>query len=449
MVSEATISAIRFGYGLGRDDTPGTAQAILSRLDGPDRMAASFRVAPLDEVFAMGRAFQAARKTRDTDERRFRQARAKLFQTFADGFTASLTRIAETDTPFRERLAWFWADHFTAVPKTPIGRAAAPGYVDEAIRPHLTGRFADMLKAVVTHPFMLSYLDQMTSAGPNSRAGNRRDAGLNENLAREVLELHTLGVGGAYSQDDVRQLAELMTGLSIDIETGFVFRRAMAEPGAETVLGKTYGGGRAELSHVLAAMDDLAVHPDTARHIARKLAVHFVAEDPDPDLIEDLASVWSDTDGDLGAVTRALVEHPASWGALGTKAKPPFDFVASTLVALGAGSKEIGEIGNRGLRRFIALPMQAMGQPWMGAPGPDGWPEEAAHWITPQGLATRISWARGVTEELADRLPDPRVFLDRALADHASPRLTWAVGAAETKAEGVMLTLASAEFNLR
>ncbi len=449
MASEATISAIRFGYGLGRDNTPGSAAAILSGLDGSDRMAKAFPVAGLSQVLVDGRAFQEARKTRESNERAFRQARAKLFQSFADGFTASLTRIAETDTPFRERLAWFWADHFTAVPKTPQMRAAAHGYVDEAIRPHLTGRFADMLKAVVTHPFMLVYLDQVSSAGPNSRAGQRRDVGLNENLAREVLELHTLGVGGAYTQEDVRQLAELMTGLSVDPETGFVFRRAMSEPGPETVLGQTYGGGRAELSHVLQAMDDLAVHPDTARHIARKLAVHFVAEDPDPDLVEDLAAVWTKTDGDLGAVTEALVTHPASWGPLGTKAKPPFDYVASTLVALGAGAKEIGEIGNQGLRRFIAIPMQAMGQPWMGAAGPDGWSEEVSHWITPQGLATRISWARGVTNELADRLPDPRDFLARALGDHASPRLTWAVGASETKAEGVMLTLASAEFNLR
>ncbi len=184
-------------------------------------------------------------------------------------------RAIASRTGFRERLVAFWTDHFTVAANGPVLSALVPDLVENAIRPHVGGRFGDMLEAVTLHPAMLIYLNQVQSAGPNSVAGKRRGKGLNENLAREVLELHTLGVGAGYTQDDVRQLAELLTGLSVD-KSGFTFRSRIAEPGAEVVLGKRYGGGEASLGDIRAVLADIAVHPDTARHLARKLIVHFV-----------------------------------------------------------------------------------------------------------------------------------------------------------------------------
>ncbi|MEL6169127.1 MAG: DUF1800 domain-containing protein [Pseudomonadota bacterium] len=452
MARDETIAAIRFGYGLGAP-SEGSAGGLIDGLDGPDRMAAQYPVAGLSKVLSEMRSYRALDRAvkagTDGAEAERRAGRDRLQALFTEGFGQAMARIADTPTPFRERLVWFWADHFTAVGRNLVHRGGAPTYVDEAIRPHVAGSFADMLKAVVTHPFMLIYLDQAASVGPASVVGRRRDRGLNENLAREVMELHTLGVDGGYTQDDVTELARLMTGLSMHPERGFIFRPQMAEPGNFRVMGRTYGGGDPTLAHVLAAMDDLARHPATAAHMARKLAVHFVADDPDPDLVSQIAVAWRESGGDLAHVYAALLDHPAAWAPLGGKARQPFDFVGATLRAVGARGRDISEMDPGSLRRFLARPMAGMGQPWMSARGPDGWPEAASRWITPQGLAVRITWARSVTDRLAERIGDPRAFLDRALADAASERLRWAVGAAETRAEGAALVLVSAEFNRR
>lgn len=216
-----------------------------------------------------------------------------------------------------------------------ITRHLVAPYVEEAIRPHVTGRFSDMLRAVVTSPMMLIYLDQVQSMGPNSRAAQNRDRGLNENLAREMLELHTLGVSSAYDQTDVREFAELLTGLTYHPERGFNFRQQQAEPGPETVLGVSYGGSvPANLDEVLDALEDLATHPDTARHIARKLAVHFVSEDPDADLVADLAQRFDASRGNLMAVVEGLLTHDAAWAPAFSNVRTPFDYMAAGMRAL-------------------------------------------------------------------------------------------------------------------
>jgi uncharacterized protein (DUF1800 family) len=186
-----------------------------------------------------------------------------------------------------------------------------------------------MLMAVATHPAMLLYLDQAQSVGPNSARGARRDRGLNENYARELMELHTLGVGAVYSQDDVRQLAELLTGLAVDPVAGFVFDARRVEPGPERVLGRDYAGDGIEA--IRAVLADLAARPETARHLAHKLAVHFVADDPDPGLVTAMEAAFRDSGGDLVAVTAALLAHPAAWAEAAAKARQPFDFVVAAL----------------------------------------------------------------------------------------------------------------------
>ena len=270
-----------------------------------------------------------------------------------------------------------------------------------------------------------------------------------ENLAREVLELHTLGVSGTYTQNDVTSLAKLMTGLSADLRKGFVFRGELAEPGSEKVLGKVYGGGLASASHVMAAMDDIAVHPETARHICGKLAAHFVSNNPDPMLVEELIAVYQATDGALLPVYDVLINHPASMRTFGAKVKLPFEFIASALVALGFSGKDLQKLPLQTAAKFLYQPMADMGQRFFSPPGPDGWSEDPAAWITPQGLATRINWSLAIANRTQGRVRDPRAFLDLTLGDVAGRQLSRSVSGAQTHEEGLALVLASSEFNRR
>jgi uncharacterized protein (DUF1800 family) len=361
-----------------------------------------------------------------------------------------LARAVGSGDPFAERLVRFWADHFTVRARRQEDRPILSAFADDAIRPHVAGRFGDMLRAAVLHPAMLGSLDQTTSVGPSSAMGQRRNRGLNENLARELLELHTLGVAGGYSQADVRQAALLLTGLAVDAATGTVFDPRRAEPGAETVLGRRYGGnGKARIEDVHQLLADLAAHPATARHLCGKLAVHFVSDAPDPALVADLTAVWTRTDGDLLAVSRALVAHPAANRPALEKARQPFDFIVCALRALGITGETVAEWDNRTLRRVALLPMAGMGQRWQTPNGPDGWEEALDYWITPQALATRIDWAMHTPARLRPDLPDARDFVDDALAGLADDDLRRIVLRAERNAEGVGLVLASPAFNRR
>jgi uncharacterized protein (DUF1800 family) len=428
--------AIRFGYGL-----PVTGR--IAAPTGPDVAAARWPGVALEELAPILMEYRAAKQAKD-------EAAIKAGHKAADalslrGAKAIFARAMGSDDPYRERLVAFWADHFTVAPKTRMERPLPAILIDEAIRPHVGARFADMLRAVTTHPAMLVYLNQEASFGPGSPKGKRQSKGLNENLARELLELHTLGVGAGYSQADVRELAELLTGLAVAPDRGFVFDKRRAEPGAEMVLGVTYRGDG--LEPVLRALDDLAVRSETARHIARKLAVHFVADDPDPSLVGALEAVFVETGGDLAAVSGALLAHPKA--LQGVKARQPFDFMVAAFRALQVSPDTVLALEQRPFKRLILDPLAAMGQPFQHAPGPDGWPEAEADWITPQGLAARIDWAMQAPERVARPLPDPRGFLQTALGARAGDKLAWAVGAAESARDGVGLVLASPELNRR
>ncbi len=453
MTQIPTIAAIRFGYGLGRHTAPPSAASLLSGLARANAITKQYPVIPsatvLGKLQKSQQARQAVKDAKPNSAAREKAARLDLQQTSALGILHGTARILDTKSAFFERLNWFWADHFTAVGKNMQARAFGPAYIDEAIRPHITGRFADMLKAVMTHPFMLVYLDQASSAGPNSAIGKRRNRGLNENLAREVLELHSLGLDAGYSQNDVRQLAELLTGLSFSRNKGFVFNARMSEPGGKTIMGKEYGGKKNDLNDIYQALDYLAMHPETAHHLARKLAVHFVSDRPDKGLINHMAQAYLDADGDLMALYTAMLGHPAAWVPLGGKAKQPFDFVTTALIALNVSGAEFLALGIKDQRRLIYQPLVEMGQPFMQALGPDGWPEAAEEWITPQGLAARIAWSVGVSQFVGERVRDPQAFLSTTLADAAGEKLTRSVAQTNSVQDGVALVLASAEFNRR
>ncbi len=442
MTLDTEAAAIRWGFGLPAGRTP---DDMLARLAGPDRAAEMWPGGTLSRLGPVRAAYQAARKAKDAAAQKAAQRQAD--QLALQGVQAAFARAVGSDDPLRERLVTFWADHFTTSRRNRV-EAALPGIlIDEAIRPHVAGRFSDMLRAVITHPGMLIYLNQEASFGPESRKGHRRDKGLNENLARELLELHTLGVGALYSQTDVRELAELLTGLAVDPGEGFVFDAARAEPGPETVLGVTYAGKG--MQPVLQALADLAARPETAAHIARKLVVHFVADNPDPGLVASVTARWLDTGGDLLAVVRALVLHPHAMLPGVGKARQPYDFIVAAFRALEVTPANVLAADAKTIKRLVLDPLAAMGQPLYRAPGPDGWPETAADWITPAGLAARIDWAMNAPQRLVRPLPDPRAFLAKALGRRAGDRLAWAVGAAESARDGVGLVLSSPEFNQR
>ena len=452
---------IRFGCGLSPlHPPPPDLAAMWAGLTGPDIVAEALPIPAFADIQPQLHAFRQAQKAqnavRGTPEFKQRHAElqriSKALRLEMEGWMVRrFQRWVAARGGMRDRLEAFWADHFTVIGKQGALQFAVSPYVEAAIRPHVTGRFADMLIAAVTHPMMLHYLDQDSSAGPASKAGTRgkRRRGLNENLAREVLELHTLGVDGPYGQEDVRQLAELFTGMTFTAQDGLVFRERMAEPGQETVLGRRYGGDPPRLEHVHAVLRDLAVHPATARHIAGKLAVHFVSDHPDPALVDHVAARFLDSGGDLAAVYAALLEHPAAWVPGRLNVRPPFDFIAAALRALAVSPQMLDRLSRAQRRRFLMAPMLLMGQRWQTPGGPDGWPEDDAAWITPQGLSARIRWAVTVPPRLLDALPDPQSFVDVALGGGAGPEVRFAASAAETRAEAIGLVLSSPAFQRR
>jgi len=445
-------SVIRFGLGYPARGAPRTAPAMLERLLGPDHIVQDYPLFSFEKSLELGRAYSKAHKeSRMTGDGAARKkVRSQIKMAFAQTVIDDFTRSVETDDPFRERLQQFWMNHFTTRSKTLHLRTGHAGYAAEAIRPHLTGPFAEMLKSAVTHPFMLLYLDQTTSIGPNSIVGQRRGRGLNENLAREVLELHTLGVGAGYTQADVTEFAKLLTGLSFSPNDGFRFRAARAEPGPETVLGQVYGGnGKASLADIHAALDDLARHPSTAQFICTKLAAYFVADVPDADLVASMIAAYERSGGYLAEVYGAMLDHPAAWDNFGAKVKWPVEFIITGMRALGVRAADLQAMKPRAVRRRILMPLRRMGQDYRAPPGPDGWPDTAAAWVDSQGLAARIGWAMAAARWAPGGPPDPRSFVALALGGAASEGLIWAARAAESRAEGVGIILASAEFNRR
>ena len=451
MTAIRTLAAIRFGYGLPLPaNAPDTAETMLAALKGPDVAAQDWPIdglAVIQPKLAQLRQMKGAGRTDPALIPIYETLLMEIATAHAGAERRTIARALDARDGFRERLVAFWADHFTVLSQAKTEMMMPYALVEDAIRPNLMGRFSDLLTAATLHPAMLTYLDQSQSVGPNSFQGQRQEKGLNENLAREVMELHSLGVGAGYGQDDVRQMAELLTGVTYDPRVGTRFEPRRAEPGPETVLGVTYEGNG--LDPVRAALGDLGRRPETAAHIARKLAVHFVSDTPDPDLVAALHAAFLATDGDLLAVYTALLTHPAAWQSEAEKVRQPYDFMVAALRALGLTGADVMAMQRNLFRVKIQGGMADMGQPWKKPKGPDGWAEQAEAWISPQLLATRITWAMQVPEQLLPRLPDPVTFMQDCLADRAGEALIWAVSKAENIREGVGLVLASGEFNRR
>lgn len=360
-------------------------------------------------------------------------------EAFRDDAAARIKQAIETDAAFVERLVMFWSNHFcVSAAKGPV-RVLAGAFEREAIRPHVLGRFGDMLKAVEQHPAMLIYLDNQASIGPQSKAGINAKKGLNENLAREILELHTLGVGGGYTQTDVTNLAKLITGWTVgnlnqgDDAGRFMFVPNRHEPGQVRVLNTTYDG--AGIARGEACLAALAKHPSTARHIATKLARHFVSDPPPPALVQRLEKAFRDSDGDLATVAKALAGAPEAWMAPAKKSLPPYDYLAA--IARGFSL----QVPAPEIIRLSA----ALGQPLWQPPSPAGWPDGDDVWIAPASLRERLRTAERAAR-LIDRRLDPRAIADDLFGAAVSDDTRRAVAGAETREQGLELVMMAPEF---
>ena len=366
-------------------------------------------------------------------------------KTFRAEALARLQRGIIAECGFTERLVAFWSNHFCiSANKGGLARMWAGSFEREAIRPHVLGRFGDMLKAVEQHPAMLFFLDNQQSLGPESRAGQNRNRGLNENLAREIMELHTLGVGGGYSQDDVTSLARIITGWTYAGRLGqlgnpgtFVFNANAHQPGVQRVMGKLYeANGVTQGEAVLA---DIARHPSTAKFIATKFARHFVADDPPPALVARLVDVFGRTDGDLKALATALANSDEAWNAPLTKVRNPYEFLVATGRLLAQIPSDPGRYLNG---------LNVLGQPLWAPAGPNGFPDSNAVWAAPEGMKLRLDISAQIASRLADGI-DPLDLLELVAADAASPDTRRTIERAESRQQALTLLLMSPEFQRR
>ena len=358
-----------------------------------------------------------------------------------------ISRTIESDHSLSWRLLDFFSNHFSVTARGGMMKPLAPTLEREAVAPNLYGQFEHMLQAVEKHPAMLVYLNNENSIGPGSRAGRRnKDKGLNENLAREFLELHTLGVNGGYNLDDIKQLAQAITGWSIIRRNrsgtvrsgtrgdGFVFNDNTHEPGARVVLGKRYAGdGVAQGESILA---DLARHPSTARHVSFKLARHFVSDNPPENLVNAMTGRWLDTEGNLKEVVATMIRHDDAWQLEQKKFKTPREFLISSCRALGLTS-----LSDRQLVNSLAN----LGQSPFGAGSPAGYDDVVSAWNGGDALLKRIDWCQQLTAR--KRLDEPPAGLAKGLLGSYLAKTTeQVVSRAESRRQGVALLLMSPEF---
>lgn len=486
----AAIAAHRFGLG----PRPGELRVIAgdprgwvkNQLDPQRALPAPIAALPPaeDDLLAFGR-WLARRRLRGPNAQRMedraeRQGvtqeelqRLSIEDEFVETFRERVTRAVgarleaamTTETPVHERLVHFWGNHFTVSTAKPGAVALPPSFEKDAIRPHIGGRFADMLLASTKHPGMIVYLDNWLSIGPNSQAaqhpnrgrrlpGGGRPTGVNENLAREILELHTLGVNGGYAQRDVQALAAIITGWTYqrprlrdlvsdrvaerDGATLFEFDADAHEPGPKTLLNRTYP--QTGVAQGEAALSDLAQHPATARFIATKLCRHYIADDPPAAAVARVERAFRDSDGDLRAVMEALVDSPEAWASPFAKFKRPEEYAIALLRSAnlrslppGAGVAALG----------------AMGQRPYSAPGPDGWADISDAWLTADLVWKRLEFAQAYAARMARADLDPMDIAETCLGPLLSEESRTAIQRAESPAQGLALFYGAPEMQRR
>ncbi len=485
----AALAAHRFGLGEASLTTTGSDPAawLLAQIGPADNQRGTGLVSSIDGLRRYADFVRERRLVQQNGAQTMREPAAAggmapgmpaagVEQQFAEHFRAitqgdvraHLATPATSSRPFAERLALFWTNHFTVSGVKPATRGVVGAFEREAIRPHIAGKFEVLLKAAVQHAAMLRYLDNELSAGPDSavvkRAARRpanaeerqpRLSGLNENLAREVLELHTLGVSGGgasyggwggYTQTDVTAFAAVLTGWRIplrDLNDGQAIAQAsffdasFHQPGSKTVLGQRYEQGPQALGEVLQM---LAVHPSTARFIAFKLARHFVADEPPAALVQRLAANFLQTGGDLPSLYRTLVQAPEAWQPQQQKLKTPQEFVISTARVLAMGDQMFERSPDGGIN--------SLGQRITAAPSPAGWPDRAEDWLGPDAVWKRVEWATRIADRAGKRL-DARALALSSLGPLLTETTSRQIERAADGPQALALLLLSPEFQRR
>ena len=486
----AALAAHRFGYG----PRPGELRAIAgdprgwvkSQIGRQAQLPPAVAALPPaeDDLLAFGRWLVRRRMNNGNagrlEQRAERQGitreelqRLSIEEDFVENFRERVTRAVGarveaailSDRPVHERLVHFWSNHFTVSTAKPGAIALPPSFERDAIRPHVGGRFADMLLASTKHPGMIVYLDNWLSIGPNSRAaqnprrarrlpGGGRPTGINENLAREILELHTLGVNGGYTQQDVQALAAIITGwtyerprlrdlFSNDVAERngaqlFEFDADAHEPGPKTLLNRTYA--QTGVAQGEAALADLARHPSTARFIATKLCRHYIADTPPPAAIARVERAFAQSDGDLRAAMETLVDCPEAWETPLAKFKQPEDYLVSTLRTANVRTLPPGA--------GVAA-LTAMGQRPYSAPGPDGWADSAEVWLTADLVWKRLEFAQAYAQRIARADVNPIDLGQACLGPLMSDETRTAISRAESPAQGLALLFGAPEMQRR
>lgn len=455
-MSPAAIAVNRFGLGARADEAvPNEPKKWLldqfsQHQAKPPSLANQANTASLIEEYAQQQ--QERRNADDAEKKEMKRTFAReVKDTYQYAVSARAEMALTSSTPFMERLVYFWANHFAVSIEKPAIADLAGAFEFEAIRPNILGNFKDLLFAVERHPAMLIYLDQAKSIGPNSKAGSRsaekqpdKKRGLNENLAREILELHTLGVRSGYTQADVTEFARALTGWSIAgmgkdkaVSTdanGFVFRPQLHEPGERNMMGKTYSQpGKAQAEAILI---DLANSQATATHLATKLARHFVNDMPPESLVNKLTQAYLSSNGDLSIVYRALVDAPESWLTAPAKFKTPWEWLISSLRALGRQNLD---------NIKIAQILNQLGQQTWRPGSPAGFDDIAATWAAPNALLRLVELAQRLVAPLGDKL-DARVLADKVLLGAVSDQTKTAISRSESASTGLALLLVSPEF---
>lgn len=357
---------------------------------------------------------------------------------------ARLDRALNVPIGFGERLVAFWANHFAVqAAANEVVRGLAGAFEREAIRPYVLGRFGDMALAVAQHPAMLTSLNNDVSIGPDSPQGRKTGKGLNENLGREFMELHTVGVDAGYTQADVTSFSKVLTGWTFGRGENdpehygrFVFHGYAHEPGPQTVMGKVYA--QKGIGQGLAVIADLVRYPATARHIATQFARYFVADDPPPSLLTRLTNVFQKTHGNLKAMTIALVKSPEAWAAPAEKLRTPQEFLWASARALDF----------RPTAPFIDRTLKDLGEPLWNPPSPQGFKDNTATWLAPDAMTTRVD----VAEIVASRTKgadDPRVLAANLFGGTLSSDTRTAIDRAESRNQAIALLLMSPEFQRR
>jgi uncharacterized protein (DUF1800 family) len=473
---DITLRALnRFGLGARRGERRQVGDGrdwLRAQIDrGAPTIAAPSGVSP----DAIGETLRALRMAGRSDEQARRNARRRIVEMSTAEIHGALTTRITSDRPFIERLVAFWSNHLCVSTGAKILVAPLAGsYERDAIRPHVLGRFEDMVMASAKHPAMLTYLDNFQSIGPASRgarAGQRANntrRGLNENYARELLELHTLGVNGGYAQQDVQELAKILTGWTIDGLAGpggrllqrmnqprrpgarqaasspepdgpirFAFQEVLHEPGSKTVLMERYSESGVDEGE--RAIRTLCRHPSTAQFIATKLVTHFVADNPPAAAVDRVARVFRSSDGDLKAVARALVDAPEAWRDDTRKFRTPQDWFVAVLRAFGATEASPN----------APAVLRQLRQPVWSPAAPKGFGDTLQEWADPDSLLNRGELARTISKLPAMNGFDPRSLLDVVDVPAGNPLHALLADTSVSAPERVALAIAGPVFQWR